>query len=199
MSRAFQTSPSLLKQGRIMTKNLDRRDFEKRASLAVSGLLTGALLGSGHSAGQDPDMSDKRLVLLGLNALARAHELDYFADGHRGAAMVAAHLLCVDNDLDQRATSRIVELVDLNWAKSALCKPFPGAEPEPARVDKIGVAHAAVRIPIRSAIPITSQATCGRLNRRIGRGAGIRAWVSGTCSSTHTPTTTFCDAPAIPN
>ena len=87
-------------------------------------------------------MSDKRLVLLGLNALARAHELDYFADGHRGAGMVAAHLLCVDNDLDERATSRIVELVDLNWASSALCKPFPDAEPEPARIDEIGVALA---------------------------------------------------------
>ena len=74
--------------------------------------------------------------------LARAHELDYFADGHRGASMVAAHLLCVDNDLDERATSRIVELFDLNWASSALCKPFPDAEPEPARIDKIGVALA---------------------------------------------------------
>jgi hypothetical protein len=81
-----------------MNKNLDRRDFEKRASVGVGGLLTGALLGSGHSAGQGRDMSDKRLVLLGLNALARAHESDYFADGHRGAGMVAAHLLCVDNN-----------------------------------------------------------------------------------------------------
>ena len=42
---------------------------------------------------EDRDMSDERLLLLGLNALARAHELDYFADGHRGAGMVAAHLL----------------------------------------------------------------------------------------------------------
>ena len=85
-------------------------------------------------------MSDERLLLLGLNSLARAHELDYFADGHRGAGMVAAHLLCVDNDLDERARSRIAELVDLNWASSALCEPFPDAEPEPARIDEIGVA-----------------------------------------------------------
>jgi hypothetical protein len=125
-----------------MDKNLDRRDFAKRTSAAVGGLLTGALLGGGRAAGRSRDMSEKRLVLLGLNALARAHELDYFADGHRGAAMVAAHLLCVDNDLDERAMSRIVELVDLNWASSALCKPFPDAEPEPAGIDKIGVALA---------------------------------------------------------
>ena len=125
-----------------MDKNLDRRDFAKRTSAGVGGLLRGACLGSGHSAGQGCDMSDKRLVLLGLNALARAQELDYFADGHRGASMVAAHLLCVDNDLDEHAMSRIVELVDLNWASSALCKSFPEAEPEPARIDKIGVALA---------------------------------------------------------
>lgn len=125
-----------------MNKNLDRRDFAKQTSAAVGGLLTGAFLGSGHSAGQERDMSDKRLVLLGLNALARAHELDYFADGHRGAGMVSAYLLCVDNKLDKRATSRIVELVDRNWASSALCKPFPDAEPKPARIDEIGVALA---------------------------------------------------------
>jgi hypothetical protein len=125
-----------------MNENLNRRDFAKRTSVAVGGLLTSAMLGDGLAAGQDRDMPDQRLVLLGLNALARAHEMDYFADGHRGASMVAAHLLCVDNGLDKRATSRIVELVDLNWAKSELCKPFPDVEPEPARIGEIGVALA---------------------------------------------------------
>ncbi len=123
-----------------MDKNLDRRAFAQQASAAVGGLMTGALLGNGRSSGQDRDMFDKRLALLGLNALSRAHKFDYFADGHRGAAMVAAHLLCAENNLDERATSRIAELVDLNWASSALCKPFPDAEPEPARVEKIGAA-----------------------------------------------------------
>ena len=126
----------------MMNMNPDRRDFGKRTSAAVGGLLTGGFLGSGRSVGQDHDVSDERLVLLGLNALARAHELDYFADGHRGAGMLAAHLLCVDNSLDEHATSRIVELVDLNWASSPLCKSFPNTEPEPARIDEIGAALA---------------------------------------------------------
>ena len=85
-------------------------------------------------------MPDERLLLLGLNAMARSHELDYFADGHRGAGIVAAHLLCVDNALDNRASSRIAELVELNWASSPLCAPFPDATPEPERIDDIGVA-----------------------------------------------------------
>jgi hypothetical protein len=85
-------------------------------------------------------VSDGRLVLLGLNALARAHEQDYFADGHRGAAMVAAHLLCEDNDLSDRARSRIEELVDLNWSQTSLCDRFPEEEPQPERIQEIGVA-----------------------------------------------------------
>jgi hypothetical protein len=110
--------------------------------MAVGGILTCTLLGSRRSIGQDRDMPDKRLLLLGLNALARAHQFDYFADGHRGAGMVSAHFLCVDNDLDKQARSRIVELVDINWASSALCKPFPEDKPEPARIKEIGVALA---------------------------------------------------------
>ena len=84
-------------------------------------------------------MSDKRLLLLGLNALARAHEQDYFTDGHRGAAMVAAHLLCEDNNLSDRARSRIEGLVDLNWSKTSLCDGFPEEEPQPERIQEIGV------------------------------------------------------------
>lgn len=85
-------------------------------------------------------MSEARLLLLGLNGLARAHELDYFVDGHRGAGIVATHLLCLSDDFDEGAKSRIAELVELNWASSALCAPFPDTDPEPTRIDEIGVA-----------------------------------------------------------
>ena len=55
---------------------------------------------------------------------------------------MAAHLLCVDNNLDQHASSRIVELVDINWTSTPLCKSFPDARPEPARIGRIGAALA---------------------------------------------------------
>lgn len=125
-----------------MARNIDRRDFTKRATVAIGGFAAGAFLATDHSSGKEVDMQDKRLILLGLNALARAHEMNYFTDGHRGAAIVSAHLLCVDNHLDQRACKRITQLVDLNWASTALCKPFPDRAPEPDRIAEIGIALA---------------------------------------------------------
>ena len=53
-------------------------------------------------------MEEQRLPLLGLNALARAHTLNYFTDGHRGAAILSAHWLCVDNELDAFVFNRAV-------------------------------------------------------------------------------------------
>lgn len=125
-----------------MDNSIDRRDFAKHTSMVVSGLLAGTLLDPATSTGQDPEVAENRLVLLGLNGLARAHQLNYFADGHRAAAMVSAHLLGVDNQLDQPTRSRIAELFDLNWASSKLCEPFPEADPDPAGIAKIGVALA---------------------------------------------------------
>ena len=121
-----------------MVRNIDRREFAKRTSAVAGALLAGPLSGGGALTGQVSEETDNRLVLLGLNALARAHELNYFADGHRGASFVAAHLMCVDNDLDAAATSRIEDLFEINWASSALCKPFPDEQPEPAAVARIG-------------------------------------------------------------
>lgn len=123
-----------------MKKQIHRREFAKRSSAAIGSLVAGGLIAGAAPAGPDGTTSDHRLVLLGLNALSRAHELDYFADGHRGAAMVAAYLLCADNKLDGRARSRITKLIDINWASSPLCKPFPEAKPAPEQIGKIGAA-----------------------------------------------------------
>jgi len=122
--------------------HFNRRDFTRRTSAGVVGLMAGLLPGGAGAAEPRQDSSDKRLVLLGLNALSRAPELSYFADGHRGAALVAAQQMCVENELDQPTTARIVELFELNWASTALCKPFPEADAKPAEINRIGEAFA---------------------------------------------------------
>lgn len=121
-----------------MLANLTRREFARRACTAAGSCLTVTGLQSMVAHADDP--SPLRLVQLGLNALARAHKMSYFADGHRGAALVSAHLLCRDNQLDETARARIETLFDLNWAATPLCRPFPQAEPDPARIRRIGEA-----------------------------------------------------------
>lgn len=87
---------------------------------------------------EERSLSEKRLVELGLNALARAPQQSYFADGHRGASMISAHLMCVDNDLGNPTTNRIIELFDRNWAPTKLCASFPNADPVDDAVERIG-------------------------------------------------------------
>tara|TARA_R110002049_G_scaffold4601_5_gene32287 strand:+ start:408191 stop:409153 length:963 start_codon:yes stop_codon:yes gene_type:complete len=119
-------------------------DVDRRKFFASSSALLGGLLLSDHrqAIAEERSLTEKRLVLLGVNALARAPEMSYFADGHRGAAMISAHLMCIDNDLDDIAAARIVELFDRNWAPSKLCEPFPENDPVNDAPAKIGTALA---------------------------------------------------------
>jgi hypothetical protein len=123
---------------------LHRRDFAKHTAAGMAGLVAGGMLSDGvltsqRTSAQETETSDKRLVQLGLNALARAHEKNYFVDGHKGASLVSAHLLCVDNGLDATVRGRISELFELNWASTPLCSPFPASQPDPEQISKIGV------------------------------------------------------------
>ena len=105
-----------------MDYQINRRKF----AVGTSAFACSLLINRNHVClGEERSLAEKRLILLGLNALARAPERSYFADGHRGAAMISAHLMCVNNQFDDAAAGRIVELFDLHWAPSALCKPFP--------------------------------------------------------------------------
>lgn len=118
---------------------ISRREFATGASALSAGLL----LNSGQSlAAETRSLMEKRLVLLGINALARAPEMDYFKDGHRGAALISAHLMCVDNKFEDAASSRIVELFDHNWARGKLCESFPKADPVQNATESVGKALA---------------------------------------------------------
>lgn len=123
-----------------MNQSFSRRQFTIGCSAVVGGVMSTL---ARPSVAEERSLTEKRLVLLGLNALARAPEMDYFADGHRGASMISAHMMCVDNQFDDAAAARIVELFDLNWGPSKLCMPFPEGDPDPEAVEKVGQALAA--------------------------------------------------------
>lgn len=122
-----------------MTGPLDRRKFTLSSAAFVTGLM---LPLSNRAEAEERSLTDKRLVSLGLNALARSSQMSYFADGHRGAAMISAHLMCVDNQFDDAAAGRIVQLFDLNWAASKLCEPFPKGDPVDDATERVGKALA---------------------------------------------------------
>jgi len=82
-------------------------------------------------------MLDRRYLTHGLDALSRAHAMNYFADGHRGAAIVAAYYLCREEDVEDGAAETIAGMVDENWTNTDLCAPFPDEEPEPALLRRI--------------------------------------------------------------
>ncbi len=119
--------------------SLNRRAFGIGSAALMSSMALG---GSGRVWEEDRSLTEKRLVLLGINALARAPELSYFAGGHRGAAMISAHIMCVDNKFDDAAVNRIVQLFDLNWASSKLCSPFPEADSVQDANRRVGLALA---------------------------------------------------------
>ena len=128
-----------------MNERIDRRKFALGGSALVGGCFLTSRQDShaeDESIASPENLEDLRLIRLGINALARAAEMSYFADGHRGASLISAHMMCVDNDLDDGTSARIVELFDLNWASSKLCRPFPQGEPVPDATESVGKALA---------------------------------------------------------
>ncbi|QDS94591.1 hypothetical protein FF011L_33700 [Roseimaritima multifibrata] len=114
---------------------INRRQF---ALASTAGLAAATAHLDRFAVAEVPSLSEKRLVEQGLNALSRAHERSYFANGHRGASMISAHLMCVDNQLGDATTNRIIELFDLNWASSPLCAAYPESDPIDDAVKRVG-------------------------------------------------------------
>jgi hypothetical protein len=114
---------------------INRRQFALQSTACLT-IATAHL--DTHAVAESRSLSDKRLVSLGLNALARAPQQNYFADGHRGASMISAHLMCVDNELSDETSTRIIELFERNWASTKLCEPFPESDPVDDAIDRIG-------------------------------------------------------------
>ena len=82
-------------------------------------------------------MLDDAYLIRGLNALSRAHETNYFTDGHRGAATIAAYYLCREVEMEDGAAEVIRTMIDVQWTHSPLCAPYPAELPESDLVGRI--------------------------------------------------------------
>jgi hypothetical protein len=82
-------------------------------------------------------MLSEEYLVHGLNALSRAHAMDYFADGHRGAAIIAAWYLCREVEMEPGAPEIIRAMIDEHWSGTPLCAPLPKEEPAPDGVERI--------------------------------------------------------------
>lgn len=80
---------------------------------------------------------DDTYLLRGLDALSRAHETNYFTDGHRGAAIIAAYYLCREVEMEEGAEDQIRALIDRHWTHTPLCAPTPDEAPEPGGTQRI--------------------------------------------------------------
>ena len=82
-------------------------------------------------------MFDQQYLLYGLNALSRAHELNYFVDGHRGGAIISAYYLVRENGFSPEIADLITERIDQTWVKSGLCADFPEEKSQPELLECI--------------------------------------------------------------
>jgi hypothetical protein len=80
---------------------------------------------------------EDRYLLLGLDALSRAHETDYFADGHRGAAIIAAYYFCREVDVEDGVADVICAMLDEHWTHTGLCAPLPREAPESGGIARV--------------------------------------------------------------
>jgi hypothetical protein len=74
---------------------------------------------------------------MGLDALCRAVDTDYFGDGHRGAAIMAAYWLCEEQPVDEAARRAIAALVDAHYAATPLCAPLPEEQADPSLLGEV--------------------------------------------------------------
>lgn len=77
-------------------------------------------------------MLDDTYLWYGINALSRAHQTNYFLDGHRGGAIISSVYFCRENQVDNGVAAQIAAIIDQQWAHTPLCAPFPEEPADPA-------------------------------------------------------------------
>jgi hypothetical protein len=82
-------------------------------------------------------MLDEKYLQYGLDALSRAHLLNYFADGHRGAAIIAAYFFCHEVQVEPGVSDILRVLIDNQWVHTPLCEPFPSEGCDAEGIERI--------------------------------------------------------------
>jgi len=75
---------------------------------------------------------DGRYLTLGLDALSRAHAMDFFADGHRGGAILSAYFLCREGGVEPGTDALLAAMIDRDYGGTPLCASLPEEAPDPA-------------------------------------------------------------------
>jgi hypothetical protein len=86
---------------------------------------------------------DGSYLLMGLDALCRAHASDCFGDGHRGASVIAAFYLCRENEVEAGVPEAIGAMIDHHWGESELFSGFPDEPADQALTGRIAAGLAA--------------------------------------------------------
>lgn len=74
-----------------------------------------------------PSGLGREYLSLGLNAMARAHETNYFAAGHQAGAILSACFFAQEVDLEPGVVESLRSMIDRDWAGTPLCEPLPEA------------------------------------------------------------------------
>ncbi|MDH3717649.1 MAG: hypothetical protein OES79_05955 [Planctomycetota bacterium] len=82
-------------------------------------------------------MMDTQHLIRGLNALSRAHGTDYFDNGHRGGAMLAAFFFCRENPVEEKVPGVLTRMIDQHWPRTGLCEPYPDESSDPALLTRL--------------------------------------------------------------
>jgi hypothetical protein len=80
---------------------------------------------------------DTKYLRYWLDALSRAHTMHYFADGHRGAAIIAAYFFCQDFEVEDGVSDILSALIDEQWVSTPLCKPLPKERYDTSGIEQI--------------------------------------------------------------
>lgn len=82
-------------------------------------------------------MLDRKHLIRGFNALCRAHESDFFFDGHKGGALISATCFLREAKPEKSVGTLLEKKIDAAWGANKLFAAFPKEAPEPARIERV--------------------------------------------------------------